>query len=264
MKIAHVVPRNHLDLSDLGDFDFVLAHLALKSKSYREHFTCRKGREVYLDNGVWETGRPASAQIMIELAIEMQPTYVYAPDYIGDAIQTVDAVRHFCALARTYLDFKSQIIATSQGSSRNVWFACIKKLSKIDGVDVIAIPRHPVRDMFEYEKNRGLRMTKTRLEMCRLIETDPTGFNGKRFYATGTGAAVCVRELLNYLWITGVDTTMACLLASENIRILGRFSEYKPDKQLDFDIEFTPEQLDAATFNIGVLNRWAHGEGSDG
>jgi hypothetical protein len=224
----------------------------------------RRDREVYLDNGVWETGRPVDEAAMINLAVSMQPTCVYAPDYIGDASRTIESVRHFCSMARRDPGFKSRIIATSQGSTRDIWYACIKRLSEIEGVDIIAIPRHPVRDMFEYEVNRGLRMTKTRLEMCKLIETDPDGFNGKSFYATGTGAAICVKELAGFSWLTGIDTTMACLLAGENVRISGSFGGYKPEGQLDFDIKFTSEQRKIAAFNIDVLNRWAHGEKDSG
>lgn len=260
MKIAHIAPKKHLELTDQGDFYFVLAHIAAKSKRYRNYFRSR-GREIYLDNGVWETGRPLDTRTMIELAIEMQPDYVYATDYINDAARTIQAVERFCRIAALHPeDFKSKIVATAQGNSRNVWYACIGRLAQIEGVDVIAIPRHPVRDMYEYEENRGLRMTKTRLDICHLIDTELHKFDSKEFYATGTGAAVCVKELTRYPWITGVDTTMACLLASQDIRISGNFERYKPNEKLDFNAEFTQEQLDTAEFNIGVLNRWAHGE----
>lgn len=259
MKIAHIVPRNHLDLADLGDFYFALAHIALRDEAYREHFTAR-GSDVYLDNGVWETGTPVDTKTMIELASEMQPDYVYATDYIDDSARTIQAVQEFCALAAECSKFKSQIVATSQGSTRDDWYSCIRKLSKIDGVDVIALPRHIKQDMYEYEKNIGLRMTKTRLDICHLIETDPCGLLRNKFYATGTGAAVCVRELAKHPWITGVDTTMACLLASMGVEISGRFINYKPAGQLDFNVEFTPEQRRIALRNIDVLNKWAHGE----
>jgi len=263
MKIAHVVPKKHLELADYGDFYFVLAHIAAKSKRYREHFK-NQDREVYLDNGVWETGRPLDARTMVELAIEMKPDFVYATDYINDAAKTIQAVETFCRVAARHSgDFTSKIVATAQGSSRNVWYACIQRLSKIGGVDVIAIPRHPVRDLYEYESNRGLRMTKTRLDICHLINGELGRFDGKEFYATGAGAPLCVQELTKYPWITGIDTTTACLFASENARISGRFVKYKPEKQLDFAIEFTQEQLDTAKFNIDVLNRWAHGEDVD-
>lgn len=260
MKIAHIAPRNHLDLAELGDFDFVLAHVALRDQEYREYFTGRD-RVTYLDNGVWETGNPVGAQAMVELAIEMQPNYVYATDYIDDSARTILAVEEFCVLAAEHPDFTSKIVATSQGVTRDDWYACIRRLSEIDGVAVIAIPRHIKQDMYEYEVNTAMRMTKTRLEICHLIDTEREGFfDDKAFYATGTGAAVCVKYLAEYPWITGIDTTMACLLASMGIRISGDYTEYKPAGKLDFDAEFTPEQLDTARYNIGVLNSWAHGE----
>lgn len=259
MKIAHIVPRNHLDLAALGDFDFVLAHIALRDEEYRRHFT-RRDRVTYLDNGVWETGDPVDAKVMIELAIEMRPDYVYATDYIDNSERTIMSVAEFCALAVGYPDFNSKIVATSQGRTRNDWYECIRKLSHIEGVDVIAIPRHIKQDMFEYEDNTAIRMTKTRLDICHLLHTDPNPFNGKEFYATGTGAVLCVKYLARYSWITGIDTTMACLFASMGIRIGKESETYKPFGKLDFDAEFTPKQVEIARYNIGVLNSWAHAE----
>lgn len=259
MKIAHIVPRNHLDLAVRGDFDFVLAHIALRDEVYRRHFA-RRDRVIYLDNGVWETGNPVDAEVMIELAIEMRPDYVYATDYIDDSARTITSVAEFCAIAAGYPNFSSKIVATSQGKTRNDWYACIRKLSEIKGVDVIAIPRHIKQDMFEYENNMAIRMTKTRLDICHLLHTDPNPFNGKEFYATGTGAALCVKHLTHYPWITGIDTTMACLLASMGIRIEKESETYKPAGKLDFDAEFTPEQVKIACYNIDVLNSWAHAE----
>lgn len=259
MKIAHIVPRNHLDLATEGDFDFILAHIALRDKKYRRHFT-KRDRITYLDNGVWETGEPVDVKIMLELAIEMQPDYIYATDYIDDSARTVTSVAAFCEEAAAHPDFSSKIVATSQGRTRNDWYECIRKLSEIKGVDVVAIPRHIKQDMYEYEDNIALRMTKTRLEICRLLHTEQESFNDVEFYATGTGASVCVKYLTQYLWITGIDTTMACLLASMGIRIEGKYETYKPSGKLDFDTELTPEQVGIARYNIDVLNNWAHTE----
>ena len=259
MKIAHIVPKSHLELAANSDFYFVLAHIALKDDKYRRYFT-QQDRVTYLDNGVWETGDPVDAKIMIELAIEMRPDYVYATDYIDDSAQTVLAVAYFCAAAAANSNFDSKIVATAQGRTRDDWYACIQKLSEIKGVDVIAIPRHIKQDMFEYEENLALRMTKTRLLMCHLLHIDSSTFNGKEFYATGTGASVCVKHLAKYSWITGIDTTMACLLASMGIRIEGKYESYKPLGKLDFDAEPTQEQVEIACYNIDVLNGWAHTE----
>lgn len=259
MKIAHIAPRNHLDLAALGDFDFVLAHIALRDEEYRKHYI-KQDRVVYLDNGVWETGTPVDAKTMIELAIEMQPDYVYATDYINDSKRTVAAVAEFCAITSKYSDFSSKIVATSQGRTFSDWYTCIKRLLKIKGVDVIAIPRHIKEDMHEYEDNIAIRMTSTRLDMCRLLSSEPKCINSSEFYATGTGAALCVKYLTRYPWVTGIDTTMACLLACMGIRIEGVYETYKPLGKLDFDAKLTQEQVEIARYNIDVLNNWAHTE----
>lgn len=264
MKIAHIAPRKHLDLAALGDFDFVLAHIALRDEEYRKHYI-KQDRVIYLDNGVWETGTPVDAKTMIELAIEMQSDiasrcHVYATDYINDSKRTVTSVAEFCAIAAEYPDFGSKIVATSQGRTLSDWYWCIRRLSEIKGVDVIAIPRHIKQDLHEHEDNIAIRMTKTRLTMCNLLSAESKRFGSREFYATGTGAALCVKSLAQYPWITGIDTTMACLLASMGIRIEGEYETYKPLGKLDFDTELTQEQVEIARYNIYVLNNWAHTE----
>lgn len=267
MKIAHIMPIHHLELSNKGDFDFALAHIARKSAKYRQFFRDQAdaGRIVFLDNGVWETGKPMKTSDMILLAKETKASYVYATDYIGDASKTLTAVDKFCACAKADPRFTSKIIATAQGNSRNVWYACIHRLAKMEHVDVIAIPRHAIPDMYEYEPNKALRMTKTRMDICRLLDQENIRekYPDKIFTATGTGASLCTKELAPFDWLWGIDTTMACLFASLERRITGRWETFKPEEKLDFNQKLTRKQLKILDFNIQRLNAWSHGENHD-
>ena len=133
MQISHVAPQDHLELCDLGDFDFCLAHLVLKNPEYKKFFIERikQGREVYLDNGVWETGYPLDSDIMIDLSIEMKPTYVYAPDYMGDKNKTLDSIVQFGEKAANTKGFNSKIIGVMQGKTKDEWFDSAVTLSRM-------------------------------------------------------------------------------------------------------------------------------------
>ena len=267
MKIAHIMPIAHLELSNLGDFDFALAHIAQKSAKYRQFFSDQvaAGRTVFLDNGVWETGKPMNTASMITLAKKMNATYVYATDFIRDASKTLTAVAKFCRAAKADSQFTSKIIATAQGNNRNVWYECIHRLAQMEHVDVIAIPRHAISGMYEYEPNNALRMTKTRLDLCMILDRENIRgrYPDKIFTATGTGASLCTKELALFDWLWGIDTTMACLFASLDRRITGRWETFKPEEKLDFDQKLTAKQLKVLAFNIKLLNGWAHGEEID-
>ena len=133
MQISHVLPPSHLDLADYSDYDFCLAHLAIKHDSYMEFFRERraKGRTVYMDNGVWEQGTPIEADQMIELAINIKPNYVYAPDYMNNMSKTLESIQNFGRKAQRYKEFKSKIIGVTQGNSLQEWFTCVAKLAKL-------------------------------------------------------------------------------------------------------------------------------------
>jgi len=267
MKIAHIMPLSHLEFSKRGDFDFALAHIAKKSAAYCAFFRAQvdAGRIVFLDNGVWETGKPMATNAMIRLAKKINATYVYATDYISDTAKTLKAVERFCLAAKSDSQFTSKIIATAQGHSYSLIHACVHRLAQMKHVDVIAIPRHIITDMFEYEPNIAMRMTKTRLELCRNLDLEniQETYPDKIFTATGTGASLCAKELEPFSWIWGIDTTMACLFASLDRRITGRWETFKPEEKLNFDAKLKQKQLPALRFNIKRLNAWAHGEAKD-
>jgi len=118
MEMSHVVPANHLELIGHSSFDFCLAHIALENDVYKKFFTERaaQGRCVYLDNGAWERDAPVEAKVMIELAAEMQPAYVYAPDYMNDAPRTLEAARAFGELARQNQILVQRSFASPRGA----------------------------------------------------------------------------------------------------------------------------------------------------
>lgn len=264
MEMGHVVPANHLELSELGDFDFCLAHIALKNEGYKQFFIKRvqDGREVYLDNGVWELGKPLDAETMIELAVEMQPTYVYAPDYMNDAIQTIQAACAFGELSQKHPDFRARIICVSQGRTCNEWYDCVRKFAGLpySTCHTIAINTLFIDDMFEYEKREGARRTKTRLEFLAILDRDLPKFNVKRFYATGFGASIDARELGAFKWLRGVDSAIASVLAlSEREIDMEMALHFKPKGTIDGDITFTDRQYTTAVKNMLILNTWAAG-----
>ena len=93
MDLALECPVDYLpDLSPMGDFDFVLAHLALNYPEYLSYYTARRaedGRMVVLDNGTNEMGRPCSIQEIEKVAGVLNPTLIVPPDFLGDGAKTM-------------------------------------------------------------------------------------------------------------------------------------------------------------------------------
>jgi len=263
MNIAHVTPEDNLSLCDSGNFDFCLAHIAIKNKDYKKFFVDRvlSGRELYLDNGVWETGYPLDKDLMIELAIEMGATYVYAPDYMGEKKKTLDAISEFGDIASNTKGFNSKIIGVMQGKTREEWFDCALKLAKLPDhiCNTIAVNTLFIEDMYEYEIEEGARRSKTRVELLMMIDRQLDRFNNKRFYSTGFGAPIDAQELPKFKWLIGVDTAIACVMASNDMIITPvNYTYFKPKGKVD-KVQLTTDQVTFAKSNIRIINSFIRG-----
>lgn len=264
MELCHVVPANHLELSELGDFDFCLAHIALKNETYKQFFIerAKEGRDVYLDNGVWELGHPLDPDIMIELSVEIQPTYVYAPDYMNDAVKTVQAAYKFGEQAYKHPDFRARVICVSQGRTFDEWYDCVRKLAGLPYkcCHTIAINTLFIDDICTDEEQEGARRTRTRLAFLERLHKNLPKFNVKRFYATGFGAPIDAKELTRFPWLRGVDSAIASVLALSETKIDPEMATYfKPKGKVDGDFTFTDKQYVTAVKNMLTLNTWAAG-----
>jgi len=87
ITLALETPRVLLqDLSMLCDFDFCLAQEVIADEKYAEFYTQKTHgvREVIMDNGFHELGRPLSVPELQDAAKVIKPNYVIAPDMIDD------------------------------------------------------------------------------------------------------------------------------------------------------------------------------------
>ena len=100
MEIPQVL---YEELAPLCDFDFCLAQEVLASEKYSELYTQvgknhGLSREVIMDNGFHELGRPLSVPELVDAAERINPNYVIAPDMIDDLPWTYEAWKK-CAKA---------------------------------------------------------------------------------------------------------------------------------------------------------------------
>lgn len=93
MRLTMEIPTKHLEeLSPLCDGDFALAHLVLQDEHYAEFYASqsKKGRLVVLDNSMHELKNPLSVPEILSAAERIRPSFVVAPDKLGDPKFTYD------------------------------------------------------------------------------------------------------------------------------------------------------------------------------
>lgn len=103
IKITHEFP-NYFYQNDfahaLTDYDYCLIHRYLDTPSYAEYMrnSVQEGREVYLDNGVYELGTAFDKNKYLEVIIELSPTYFMLPDVFDSSVDNIESQLNFYEL----------------------------------------------------------------------------------------------------------------------------------------------------------------------
>ena len=98
IRIAHEAPTSILkEISNITDYDYALVHLFDTKPEYYDHFKkcVAAGRDVLLDNSIFELGTAFDAEKFAVRVEELQPTFYVVPDVLEDAHATIESFRKF-------------------------------------------------------------------------------------------------------------------------------------------------------------------------
>lgn len=98
------VPTAYLDkLTDVIDGHFCIATECLKDPEYYAWYKNRpRNVEVMLDNGMFEEGKPLSPAQLFDIASEIRPNIVFAPDQVGNRVKTFKMTYEFIEMCEKY------------------------------------------------------------------------------------------------------------------------------------------------------------------
>lgn len=145
IKIAHECPVAYFNkVREQTDYDYALVHLLDSNKEYSKKFYESKemGREIILDNSIFELGEAFETKKYIKHIQSLQPTWYVVPDVLGDAIKTVERMKDWkdVIIPSKLSHIKSKTIGVLQGDTWESLMFCYKELDKM--CDMIAIPHH--------------------------------------------------------------------------------------------------------------------------
>jgi hypothetical protein len=125
MNVGVIAPMRYPSISKYSEFDFCLAHLAMKSKRYKSYFA-RSRRFVLLDNGAYE-GETMTLQDLVNLCYEIKPAEVVAPDVLYDPEKTTDRTLQFLDM----LDLRCDVMIVPQARNAYEWASEAWKLCNL-------------------------------------------------------------------------------------------------------------------------------------
>lgn len=137
IKIAHesplcIMPR----IRELTDYCYALVHLFEESPEYYDFFVQSKklGRNVLLDNSIFELGTAFDSDKFAEWVIKLEPDEYIIPDALEDAATTIS---NFESWTQKYKDLPGKKIGVVQGKTFKELYDCYKFMS--ERADKIAI-----------------------------------------------------------------------------------------------------------------------------
>ena len=122
--VSHESPISILDNSiHYNDYDYALVHLFEKLPNYYEFFksSLSRGRQVLLDNSIFELGTAFDSDKFANYVRELKPSYYIVPDVLEKGYETVKSFAEFTA---KYNDLPGLKIGAVQGKTYDELVDC--------------------------------------------------------------------------------------------------------------------------------------------
>ena len=140
IKIAHESPKSIFnEVQKYTDYDYALVHLFEEDKEYLKQFTEARdaGREIILDNSIFELEEAFDAVKFDKWVKKLKPTWYIVPDALEDATKTCDQMEDWNNKGLGYEG--SGKIGVVQGKTYDEIVDCYNYMNKSANVDMIAI-----------------------------------------------------------------------------------------------------------------------------
>ena len=137
MYVSHESPISFLEESrSYNDYDYALVHLFETHPKYYQFFkdSIKLGRQVLLDNSIFELGESFDPEKFAKYAKELKPSFYIVPDVLEDGYATI---KSFIEFTNKYPDLPGLKIGAVQGKTYDEIVDCYKYMS--DFADYIAI-----------------------------------------------------------------------------------------------------------------------------
>ena len=207
IKIAHESPKGIFkEVQGLTNYDYALVHLFEEDQEYLNLFkeAIRKGREVILDNSIFELEEAFDAERFAHWVKEIRPTWYIVPDALEDTKKTCKQMLEWNS---KYSDVPGKKIGVVQGKTYEEIAACYA-LMDAASVDMIAISF----DYSYYTKsvphpNKYVSWMLGRVKLLGDLLSDGIINEDKPHHLLGVGIPQEGLFYRNYDWIYSMDTS---------------------------------------------------------
>jgi hypothetical protein len=261
IKIAHEAPISIFSqVSKKTDYSYALVHLFEENEKYLKLFQeeLKQGREVILDNSIFELGEAFDKNKYVKWIKKLKPTWYIIPDALENSSLTISQARDWI---REYTDLPGKSIGVVQGKTYWELKTCYSFLDEVANVDMIAISF----DYSYYEdsvphSNKLLSWMYGRIKLLGDLRRDGVLNENKPHHLLGCALpqeGIAYRD--NYDFIYSMDTSNPVVHAIKNIKYNCEGLLSKESQKLYELINTPAENIDMSLvdFNInGFRSFW--------
>lgn len=252
--ISHESPIQLLNQSrKYNDYDYCLVHLLEKYPEYALFFkqSLLMGREVLLDNSIFELGHAFDPEKYIEVVRDMNPTFYIVPDTLEDSEKTIEQYKNWNS---TYLT-NSMRIGVVQGKTYKELTDCYKFMS--EHADYIAISfDYSYYLLTSIETDKIYAYADGRHRFIRQLIADNIWNWNKPHHLLGAGQILEFSKYRDIKNIRSLDTSSPIMAGIHNHQFIEKIgNRWKPKDMLanNLEIDLTTDQLDLISHNIKVF-----------
>ena len=262
IKIAHESPLSIFDqVQSLTDYDYALVHLFEENEEYFNKFklALQNGREVILDNSIFELGEAFDTEKYRTWIEKLQPTWYIIPDSLENRNKTMANIRDW--------DFRipGKSIGVVQGKSYEEIVGCYRFIK--DKVDMIAISFD--YSLFEKEypvrlaaKNKYYSYMMGRIGLIKRLLVDNIIDKSKPHHLLGCGLPQEFMHYRTYEWIYSLDTSNPIVHGIKGIRYKDNGLDNKESVKLFTMIEEkVTSKWEDIEYNMFVFKTLCNGAG---
>lgn len=260
MKIYHEAPLSIFDkVQDVTDGDYCLVHLCEENVEYLYAFVkaVEKGREVILDNSIFELEEAFESSKYAKWVEIIKPTWYIIPDVLNQCQATIDSFDKFIA---EYPNLPGKTIAVAQGETYEDFIRCYKYLANHEKVDKVALSfDYPWLQDYPGENKYYRMMNGRRAVLKRMVDEGIINTN-KPHHLLGCSLPQEYIPYQGYEWIDSVDTSNPVVAGIYEIKYLPTGLESKVTQKLFTLInDDVVDKWDNVLYNIRKFRQFCNG-----
>lgn len=263
MKIAHEAPLSIMNqVQRVTDYDYALVHLFKDNEPYYGFFqrALQDGREVILDNSIFELGTAFTGNEFAYWVTNLSPTWYIVPDVLDNADATINSFETFMD---EFSGLPGKAIAVAQGETYNDVVRCYNYFKSDSRVEKIAFSfNHPFyQTEFSDAPTKYHAMMKGRQQMISRLIAENVIDTNKPHHLLGCGLPQEFKFYKEMHWIDSVDTSNPVMHGMHGIRYTPEGLENKESVKMHtlMDEDYT-DQIGLIYHNIATFRGFCNGE----